>query len=137
MKSILSPYNDTTFNEYLLDYVKKRLKQKCLVFTKDDSERKYYLDDNNTTYFTYLDVIKSLQLVNGREIRFDNQALINHIVYDLSQRFWYNELKNANNLIHKIYFQYKQVVAREENSLQPRKLSHNKRSPNRLQEARK
>lgn len=137
MKSILSPYNDTTFNEYLLDYVKKRLKQKCLVFTKDDSERKYYLDDNSTTYFTYLDIIKSLQLVNGREIRFENQALINHIVYDLSQRFWYNELKNTNNLIHKIYFQYKQVVAREENSLQPRKLSHNKRSPNRLQEARK
>ena len=46
MKSILSPYDDINFNNYLLQYVKKRLSYKCKVFAKDDKEHKYFLDKN-------------------------------------------------------------------------------------------
>ena len=136
MKSILSPYDDIYFNEYLLNYTRNQLKKKCMMFTKDDTERKYYLDDSRN-YFTHVDIIKSLQLVNGRELKFVNQSLINYAVYDLSQRFWYDELKNISNIIHRIYFQFKQLVSTEEKSLQPRKLSHVKNSPQRIQDAKR
>lgn len=133
MKSILSPYDDVSFNEYLLQYIKKRLKQKCAIFTKDDADRRYFLDDDDPlNYYTSDDIIKSLQL-NGRVVYFSNQELINHAVYDLSQRFWYDELSHINNIIHKIFLDFKRTLINEENSLQPRKLSHNKRARQRVQ----
>ena len=47
MKSILSPYDDINFNNYLLQYVKKRFSYKCKVFAKDDKEHKYFLEKNS------------------------------------------------------------------------------------------
>ena len=133
MKSILSPYDDVLFNEYLLQYTQKRLKQKCAIFTKDDTERRYFLDeDDPLNYYTSDDIIKSLQL-NGRMMYFSNQALINHAVYDLSQRFWYDELSYVNNTIHKLFLDFKRTMASEEKSLQPSKLSHNKMAHQRAQ----
>ena len=99
---------------------------------KDDTERRYFLDDNPMNYYTSDDIIKSIQL-NGRLLYFSNQELINHAVYDLSQRFWYDELKHINNAIHKIFLDFKRMALSEENSLQPRKLSHVKRAHNRVQ----
>ena len=134
MKSILSPYDDVNFNNYLLQYVKKRLAFKCKVFTKDDEERKYFLEENSRDYYTPDDVIKSIELVNGRMIRFCNQKLINYIVYDLGQRFWYEELKHINNAVHKIFLEYKRVSVEFE--IQQRKISHEKRAQQRIQGAR-
>lgn len=134
MKSILSPYDDINFNNYLLQYVKKRLARKCKVFTKDDEERKYFLEENSRDYYTPDDVIKSIELVNGRMIRFGNQKLINYIVYDLSQRFWYEELKHINNIVRRLYLQFKQISSEFE--IQQRKISHEKRAQQRTQGAR-
>lgn len=107
MKSILSPYDDIEFNNFLLQYLKKRLLHRCKVFVKDDEERKYFLEKNSRDYYTPLDVIKSIELVNGRVIRYSNQKLINYIVYDLSQRFWYDEFNHVNNIIHTLYLRFK------------------------------
>lgn len=134
MKSILSPYDDINFNNYLLQYVKKRLLCKCKVFAKDDTEHKYFLDKNSKDYYTQDDVIKSIELVNGRIIRFGNQRLINYIVYDLGQRFWYEELKHIANIIHTLYIKFKRIS--EEFEIQQRKLSHEKRAHKRKQGAR-
>ncbi len=134
MKSILSPYDDINFNEYLLTYLKKYLKKKCVVFTKDDEDRKYFLDENSRDYYTTEDIIKSLQLA-GRKIYFNNQSLINYAVYDLSQRFWFDCMNQVNNMIHKLYLEFKR--AEEENGIQQRKLSHEKRAQQRMQEARR
>lgn len=106
MKSILSPYDDEEFNAYLLNYVKKYFKSKCAVFTKDDEDRKYFLEGKTDKYYTYNDVINTLEL-RGRVIGFSNRELINHVVYDLSQRFWYEGLKCVNNLIPQLYIKYK------------------------------
>ena len=132
MKSILSPYDDVNFNTFLLEYIKKSLKKKCAIFTKDDEDRKYFLYDDPTKYYTPADVIKSLKL-NGRVIYFSNQELINYIVYDLSQRFWYDTIRDINNIVRKLYLEYK----RSDESIQQRKLSHNKRARQRIQEARR
>ena len=132
MKSILSPYDDTNFNEYLLQYIKKRLKKKSSIFTRDE-DRKYFLDEKSLDYYTPDDIIDSIELI-GRTIRFSNQKLVNYVVYDLSQRFWYDELKHINNLIHKIFFNYQRDA--ENFEIQQRKLSHEKRAQNRTQGAR-
>jgi hypothetical protein len=120
MKSILSPYDDLQFNEYLLQYLKCRLKKHISLINNED--RKYYLDGSRN-YFTPEDILESLGL-NGRVIRFNNRDLINHAVYDLSQRFWYDEMKNTTNLIYRLYLEYK----RQTNSIQQRKLSREKKS---------
>ena len=133
MKSILSPYDDRNFNEYLLQYIKKRLKSKCFVFTKDEEDRKYFFEKGSRNYYTPDDVINTLKL-NGRHIYFSNQQLINYIVYDLSQRFWYDELKIINNMVHKIYLEYRRFAPEFE--IQQRKLSHNKRAGQRSQGSR-
>ena len=132
MKSILSPYDDVNFNTFLLEYIKKSLKKKCAIFTKDDEDRKYFLYDDPTKYYTPTDVIKSLKL-NGRVIYFSNQELINYIVYDLSQRFWYDTMRDINNIVRKLYLEYK----RSDESIQPRKLSHEKHARQRIQETRR
>lgn len=132
MKSILSPYDDTNFNEYLLQYIKKRLKKKSSIFTRDE-DRKYFLDEKSLDYYTPDDIIDSIEL-SGRTIRFSNQKLVNYVVYDLSQRFWYDELKHINNLIRKIFFNYQRDA--ENFEIQQRKLSHEKRAQNRTQGAR-
>lgn len=132
MKSILSPYDDVNFNEFLLKYIKKSLKKKCLVFTRDNEERKYFLDKDSRDYYTPDDIIKSLKL-NGRVIYFSNKELINYAVYDLSQRFWYDTMKDINNIIRKLYLEYK----RSDESIQQRKLSHEKRAQQRMQETRR
>ena len=111
MKAICSPFNDDGFNEYLCSYVKDRLKKRSLIF-----ECKYKLDvkeldnDNNEIIkeieFTPDDVIKSIRR-SGRLIYFSNRNLINHVVYDLSQRFWYEELKTINNMIYRLNMEYR------------------------------
>ena len=121
MKSLLSPYDDFNFNNYLLEYLKNRLKKR--VSTIKNEDRKYYLDDSGN-YFTPGDILDSLSL-SGRVIYFNNKKLINHAVYDLSQRFWYNEMKSTANLIYKLYFEYKRQVS----SIQQRKFSREKNSP--------
>lgn len=105
MKSILSPYDDFHFNEFLLKYIKKRLKRHIAKIK--DEDRKYYLDDSRK-YFTPEDILNSLSL-NGRVIYFNNRNLINHAVYDFSQRFWFDEFKTTNNMIRKIYLEYKRL----------------------------
>ena len=120
MKSILSPYDDFQFNEYLLQYLKCRLKKHISLIKTED--RKYYLDDSRN-YFTPEDILDSLGL-NGRVIRFNNRDLINHAVYDLSQRFWYDEMKTTTNLIYRLYLEFK----RQTSSIQQRKLSREKKS---------
>lgn len=120
MKSILSPYDDSQFNEYLLQYLKHRLKKHISMIKNED--RRYYLDDSRN-YFTPEDILESL-ILNGRVIQFNNMNLINHAVYDLSQRFWYEEMKITNNLVRRLYLEYK----RQTNSIQQRKLSREKKS---------
>ena len=132
MKSILSPNDDVNFNNFLLQYVKKRLAKKCKVFIKDDEERKYFLDKDSRDYYTPDDIIKSIEL-NGRMIRFANQKLINYVVYDLSQRFWYEELKHINNIVRSLYFKFVRIS--KEFELQQRKMSHEKKAPQRSQGA--
>lgn len=87
-----------------------------------NEDRRYYLDDSRN-YFTPEDVLDSL-ILNGRVIQFNNRNLINHAVYDLSQRFWYEEMKITNNLVRRLYLEYK----RQTNSIQQRKLSREKKS---------
>lgn len=115
-------------------YIKKQLKKKCKVFTKDDESRKYYLEENSKDYYTPDDIIKSIALI-GRTIRFTNQQLINHAVYDLSQRFWYDTFRDINNIIRKLYLEFKRFS--EEFAIQQRKLSHEKRASKRIQGAKK
>lgn len=132
MKSILSPYDDHNFNTYLLKYVKAYLRKKCYVFTKDEDERKYFLGEDAKDYYTVDDIINSIVLV-GRSIRFSNQALINHAVYDLGQRFWYDSFKTVNNIVHKLFLEFQRFSKVFE--VQQRKLSHNKRARQRSQGA--
>lgn len=134
MKYILSPYDDVDFNHFLLKYIKKQLARSCKTFILDDEDRKYYLDEDSDDYYTPNDIISSLQL-NGRSIYFNNQPLINHAVYDLSQRFWYETMKNVNNIIRKLYLEFK--GSDESTPIQRRKLSHEKKAHQRSQEARK
>lgn len=137
MKSILSPYNDTLFNEYLLKYVKSSLMRRCAVFRKTDEQMKYILNDSDPLdYYTPDDLIKSIKL-NGRLIYFSNQDLINHVVYNLGQRFWYSELARIHNMIHKLYLEFKGKLDSEKKSLQPHKLSHKKLAPQRVQGVKK
>lgn len=110
MKSIFSPYDDIYFNEYLLQYIKHRLRRHISKIKNED--RRYYLGDGKS-YFTPENILDSLVLSN-RRIYFNNRSLINHAVYDLSQRFWYDEMKNASNLIYKIFLEYK----RQDRSIQ-------------------
>jgi hypothetical protein len=125
MKCIVSPFDDIHFNEFLLQYVKKYLKEKCRIFTKDSSERKYHPDEKSRKFYTHKDVINSL-ILEGRKIKFSNNELINYIVYDLGQRFWYDALKNISNLIYRIFFEYKRQ--QEDVIIQQRKLSREKKA---------
>jgi hypothetical protein len=102
------------------------------VLTRDNEERKYFLDEDSRDYYTPDDIIKSLKL-NGRVIYFSNKELINYAVYDLSQRFWYDTMRDINNIIRKLYLEYK----RSDESIQQRKLSHEKRAQQRMQETRR
>ena len=120
MKSILSPYDDLCFNEFLLKYIKKRLKRHIAKIK--DEDRKYYLDDSRR-YFTPENILNSLSL-NGRVIYFSNRDLINHAVYNLNQRFWFDELKTVNNMIRKIYLEYKRLDPKFQQS----KLSRDKKA---------
>lgn len=112
MKSIFSPYNNRSFNKYLLKYVKARLRRRCIVYFMDEDDKKYLLDeekDNDdkgeTKEYSVDDVINSISLI-GRVICFTNQKLINHIVYDLGQRMWYEELKHINNILPTLYLRF-------------------------------
>ena len=134
MKYILSPYDDENFNKYLILYIKKQLKLKCRVYSRDDSSQEYFLDDSKDKRYTQADIINSVELV-GRTIRYANQKLVNHAVYDLGQRFWYDVFKCVNNIIRKIYLEFQKFS--NVFSIQQRKLSHEKRAHNRYQGAKK
>lgn len=107
MKAILSPYNDNIFNKYLLKYIKQRLRDRSSVFIRDDENRQYFLEDSKVGY-TDNDIIDSLTL-NGKLISFSNKKLVDHAVYDLSQRFWYEEMNRINNEIHMIYLKFQKT----------------------------
>lgn len=105
MKVIHSPYRDNDFNEYLLNYCKARLKQRALIFECQYKVESSHDNEIENTY-SIEDVIKLIQRKDN-VIFFSNTKLINHIVYDLGQRFWYNELCNINNIVHKLYMIYR------------------------------
>lgn len=119
MKAILSPYNDNTFNKYLLKYIKQCLKDRSSVFIRDDENRQYFLEDSKIGY-TDNDIIDSLTL-NGKLISFSNKKLVDHAVYDLSQRFWYEEMNRINNEIHIIYLKFQKM--RDSVAIQQRRSS--------------
>lgn len=123
MKSILSPYDDFNFNTYLLQYVKKRLTRRYKQLTKDGDDRKYFLEENSRDYYTPEDLIDSVKL-NGRSVYFSNSKLINYVVYDLSQRFWYDEFKHINNTVRKLYLEFVRIS--KEFDLQQKRLSNEK-----------
>lgn len=102
MKYILSPYNDADFNKYVLTLIKRELKCKAAPYVIEN-ETIYELDGKK---FTPNDIINSLILFSNK-IYFSNNKLVNYAVYDLSQRFWYDTLNTANNIIRKLYFQYR------------------------------
>lgn len=107
MKVIYSPTEDEAFNEYLVKLIKERLYKRSLFF-----ECNYSLVNNHTketTDFTASDIIKSIKC-SGRLVYFSNKKLIKHVVYNLSQRFWYDEFANIQNTIHKIYLEYKRDI---------------------------
>jgi hypothetical protein len=101
MKYILLPYRDEEFNTYILKYIKRELRS-----------RSEFTVENNTIYeidgkkYTSKDIIKSLILL-GNKIYFSNNKLINYVVYDLSQRFWYDVLNTVNNKLSYLYLCYK------------------------------
>ncbi len=119
MKAILSPYNDNTFNKYLLKYIKQCLRDRSSVFIRDDENRQYFLEDSKIGY-TDNDIIDSLTL-NGKLISFSNKKLVDHAVYDLSQRFWYEEMNRINNEIHMIYLKFQKI--RDSVAIQQRRSS--------------
>ena len=84
------------------------LESKCKVYTRDDEEKKYFLDGNTDKFYTPDDLINSLELVNNRIIRFGNKRLINYVVYDLGQSFWFYALRDVSNLVHRIHILYNQ-----------------------------
>lgn len=111
MKAIYSPFNDDDFNEYLCSYVKERLKRRSLFFERKFSEslsklKKEDLNDIDDISYNPDDVINSIKR-NNRTIYFSDKKLINHVVYDLCHRFWFDELNSINNKIYTIYFRYK------------------------------
>ena len=108
MKSIMSPYNDEGFNKFLYRCCLNRLRCKALHFES------FSFEFNNNKY-TLEDIIKLLKR-KGRCIYFSDQKVINHLVYDLSQRFWYEVLKDVNNLVRWLYLQYKGAKAENDKS---------------------
>ena len=119
MKAILSPYTDNIFNKYLLKYIKQCLRDRSSVFIRDDENRQYFLEDSKVGY-TDNDIIDSLTL-NGKLISFSNKKLVDHAVYDLSQRFWYEEMNRINNEIHMIYLKFQKM--RDSVAIQQRRSS--------------
>ena len=115
MKSILSPYDDTRFNEYVLLYLKRRLRKRVLPALKAD-ERRYYINEDIRSYKTAMDIINSLAL-KGRVIYYSNSKLVNYAVYDLGQRAWYEELKHVYNLIYRLYFEYRHMLQAREKQI--------------------
>lgn len=107
MKALVSPVNNKAFNTYLLKYIKRRLLYKCYTFEAyDDFKCKYTLETKNGNIeYTYHDIINSLSL-KGQVIAYSNQKLVNHAVYDLCQRFWYEELKQILNIINHLYLKF-------------------------------
>lgn len=102
MKYILSPYNDDSFNRYVLKLIRRELRRKSIPFISEN--KTLYKMDNKE--YTPNDIINSLILVNNK-IYFSNNKLVNYAVYDLSQRFWYDTLNTANNMIRNLYLQYR------------------------------
>lgn len=74
------------------------------MFLSDDEIKVYKLPNSDKTY-TIEDVINSIKL-NKNIIAYNNQAVINYIVYDLGQRFWYDEFKIISSLIPTLYLKY-------------------------------
>lgn len=101
MKSIVSPYRDEQFNLYLLKYIKHELSVKSRFTLENDTV--YELDNKK---YTSKDIIKSLSIL-GNKIYFSNNKLMNYVVYDLSQRLWYDVLSAVNNKLSYLYLRYK------------------------------
>lgn len=99
MKSIVSPFDDIDFNKFLLRLCKVRLK-KSIEKIKDN--RPYEVFGNK---YSTSDILKLLTL-RGRVIYFSDSRLLNYLVYDLSQRFWYEDLNFINNAIHYLYLKF-------------------------------
>ena len=110
MKCLVSPYNDTLFNKQLYKYCKTLLK-KHAYHIKDNHEYEF---DNNK--YSVADVIDTLS-IKGRTIYYSNRNLINYIVYDLSQRFWYTVLRDVMNIVSKLYLEYRGKLDKEKEEI--------------------
>lgn len=108
MKGVMSPYNDEGFNSFLYLCCINRLRQKACKFESFSFEFE-------GTKYTLEDIIKLLKH-NGRSIYFSNQKIINHLVYDLGQRFWCEVLRDVNNLIRWLYLRYNGEKAENDKS---------------------
>lgn len=104
MKAIMSPYHNVKFNNCLVKYIQHALKLRSKVFLSDDEIKVYKLPISDKTY-TIEDIINSIKL-NKNIITYGNQSVINYIVYDLGQRFWYDEFKTISSLIPTLYLKY-------------------------------
>ena len=112
MREIISPFNDDSFNSYLLKYVKARLKKRALLFIGE------YEFEGKT--YTSNDIIKSIKR-QGRKIFYSDYKLITYIIYDLSQRFWSNEFRDINNIIRGLYCEYCAMKNQEDSDLNKKK----------------
>lgn len=101
MKAIFSPFSEDDFNEYLLNLIRARLKKRALIF-----ECTYQVESSDSIKTYKPDDVIALLCRHNRIIKFSNMKLLNHIVYDLGQRFWYEELNSINNTIYDIYFKW-------------------------------
>lgn len=99
MKAIFSPISDDDFNKFLLTVCKSRI-SKSISSIKEN--RPYELDGKKYSANDVLDLL----VLRNRTIYFSNNKLLNYIVYDLSQRFWYEDLKHINNMIYLLHIKF-------------------------------
>lgn len=98
MLSIYSHYKDENFNKHLYKLCISTLNKKIKLY---DCTYNF----NNKTYNTN-DVLNTLTL-NNNKIYYRDRSLINYIVYDLSQKFWLEQLNIINNMLGKLYLEYR------------------------------
>lgn len=108
MKSILLHYNDDEFKQFILEYTRSFALRKCTTYFKDEEIKEFSLDeeDDSASKYTISDIVKTIAIVNN-SIRYTNQQLVNHLVYDLGYRVWYDIFNYINNALPTIYLKYK------------------------------
>lgn len=98
MLAIYSHYKDKNFNKHLYELCINNLNKKIKLY-----DCTYNFNDKT---YTMNDVLNTLVLDNNK-IYYNNRSLINYIVYDLSQTFWSDQLNAINNMLGKLYLEYR------------------------------